>query len=145
MDFQALANQFVRLDVSKPSRVLAYVVSRSSLLERIKSRQFDDPYLLVLKNTVQQGGAKEVVIGDDGFMRLEGRICVPNVDGLRELILEEAHNLCYYIHPGVPKMYRDLKQDYWWRRMKKGIVAYVSWCLNYQHVKYEHQKPSGLT
>ncbi|XP_070036699.1 uncharacterized protein [Nicotiana tomentosiformis] len=46
MDVQALANQFMRLD--------------SSLLEHIKARQFDDPHLLVLRNTVQQGGAKEV-------------------------------------------------------------------------------------
>ncbi|XP_070032408.1 uncharacterized protein [Nicotiana tomentosiformis] len=67
-DVQALANQFVRLDISNNSRVLACVVAQSSLLERIKAHQFDDPHLLVLKDTVQRGGAKEVVIGDDGVM-----------------------------------------------------------------------------
>ncbi|XP_070042698.1 uncharacterized protein [Nicotiana tomentosiformis] len=36
------------------------------------------------------GGAKEVVIGDDGFMRLQGQIYVLNVDGLRDLMLEEV-------------------------------------------------------
>ncbi|XP_070030946.1 uncharacterized protein [Nicotiana tomentosiformis] len=145
MDVQALANWFVRLDVSKPSRVLACVAAQSSLLERIKARQFDNPHLFVLKDTVQQDGAKEVVISDDGVMRLQGRICVPNVGELRELILEKVHILCYSIHQSFTKMYHDLKQYYWWRRMKKDIVAYVSRCLNCQHVKYEHQKQGRLT
>ena len=38
LDVQALANQFVRLDVSEPSRVLSCTVARSSLFERIKDR-----------------------------------------------------------------------------------------------------------
>ncbi|XP_070045187.1 uncharacterized protein [Nicotiana tomentosiformis] len=112
MDVQRLANRFVRLDVSEPSRVLAFVVAQSLLLERIKDRQFDDPHFLVMKDTVQRGGAKEVVVGDDGIMRLQGWNYVPNVDGLRDLILEEAHSSRYSIHPGVTNMYRDLKQHY---------------------------------
>ncbi|XP_070050734.1 uncharacterized protein [Nicotiana tomentosiformis] len=131
MDVQVLANQFMILDVSEPSRVLACFVVEPSLLERIKARQFDDPHLLVLKDTMQRGGAKEIVIGDVCVMRLQGRICVPNVDGLRDLILEEAHSSHYSIHPGATKMYHDLKQHYYWRSMKKDIVAYahVYWSL----------------
>ncbi|XP_070039546.1 uncharacterized protein [Nicotiana tomentosiformis] len=136
MYVQALANQFVRLDVSEPSHDLACIMAQPSLLERIKAHQFDNPHLLVLKDTVQPGGAKEVVIGDDVVMQIQGRICVPNIDGLGYLILEEAHT--YSIQPGVTKKYRDLKQHYWWWRMKKYIVAYVSRCLNCQQVKYEH-------
>ncbi|XP_070046683.1 uncharacterized protein [Nicotiana tomentosiformis] len=61
MDVQALANQFIRLDILEPSRVHAYVVAQSYFLERIKACQFDDPHLLVLKGTVQRGGAKKHV------------------------------------------------------------------------------------
>ncbi|XP_070046903.1 uncharacterized protein [Nicotiana tomentosiformis] len=95
------------------------------ICERIKAHHFDDPHLLVFKDTVQRGGAKEVVIGDDGVMRLQGHICVPNVDGLRGLILKEAHSSRYAIHPGVMKMYHDLKYHYWWQKMTKDIVDYV--------------------
>ncbi|XP_070057881.1 uncharacterized protein [Nicotiana tomentosiformis] len=95
----------------------------SSLFERIKARQYDDPHLLVLKDTVQQGGVKEVTIGDDGVLWLQDRICVPNVDGLRELIREEVHSSRYAIHPGGVKMYYDLKQHCWCRRMKKYIFG----------------------
>ncbi|XP_070034442.1 uncharacterized protein [Nicotiana tomentosiformis] len=88
-----------------------------------QERQYDDPYLLVLKDTVQHGDAKEVTIGDDGVLWMYGRLCVPNVDGLHELILQEAHSL---------------------RRMKKEIVEYVARFLNCQQVKNEDQRLGGL-
>ncbi|XP_070045613.1 uncharacterized protein [Nicotiana tomentosiformis] len=74
-----------------------------------QEHQYDDPHLLVLKYTVQHGNAKEVTIGDGGALMMQGGLCVPIVDGLRELILQEAHNSCYSIHPGAAKMYQDLR------------------------------------
>ncbi|XP_070021859.1 uncharacterized protein [Nicotiana sylvestris] len=74
LDVQALANQFVRLDVFEPSRVLACTVTRSSLFECIRDRQYDDPYLLVLRDTVRHGGAKQVIVGDDGVLRMQDRL-----------------------------------------------------------------------
>ncbi|XP_070029039.1 uncharacterized protein [Nicotiana sylvestris] len=41
LDIQSLANRLVKLDISKPTRVLACVVAQSSLLGQIKARQFD--------------------------------------------------------------------------------------------------------
>ncbi|XP_070056723.1 uncharacterized protein [Nicotiana tomentosiformis] len=140
----ALTNQFVRLDVLEPSHMLSCTVSWSSLYERIRERQYDDPHLLFLKETVRHNGAKQVTVGDNGVLRMHGRICVPNVDGLRELILEETYSSLYSIHPGIAKMYQDLRQHYWWKRMKKYIVAYIARCLNCQQVKYEHQGPGDL-
>ncbi|XP_070040623.1 uncharacterized protein [Nicotiana tomentosiformis] len=106
------------------------MVSWASLYERIIERQYDEPHLLVFKDTVRYGSPKQVTIGDDGFLRMQRRICVPNVDGLRELILKEAHGSRYSINSGAAKMYQDLRQDYWWSRMKKDIVAYVAQFLN---------------
>ncbi|XP_070042967.1 uncharacterized protein [Nicotiana tomentosiformis] len=131
LDIQSLANRFVRLDISEPSRVLACVVAQSSLLEKLSARQLDDPHLIVLRETVLKGGAKEVTIGEDGVLRLQRRLCVPNVDGLRKRILEEAHNARYYNHPGATKMYRGQRPHYLWHRMKKDIVEYVARCLNF--------------
>ncbi|XP_070054599.1 uncharacterized protein [Nicotiana tomentosiformis] len=112
LDVQVLDNQFVRLDVSKLSQVLACVVSQSSLYDRIRERQYDNPYLFVLKDTVQHGDAKKVTIGDDGVLRMQGKLCVHNVDSLRELILYKAHSSRKSLHPGVAKMYLDLRQHY---------------------------------
>ncbi|XP_070032189.1 uncharacterized protein [Nicotiana tomentosiformis] len=93
LDVQALDNMFVRLDILEYSRIAAYVISRSFLFECIKVHQYDDPHFLVLKDTVQHDDAKEATIGDNGVLSLHGRICIPNMDGLRELIIEDAHSL----------------------------------------------------
>nr|GEY52613.1 putative reverse transcriptase domain-containing protein [Tanacetum cinerariifolium] len=56
----------------------------------------------------------------------------------------ELHNSKYSIHPGLDKMYHDLKKLYWWPNMKAEIATYVSKCLTCAKVKAEYQKPSGL-
>ncbi|XP_060170500.1 uncharacterized protein LOC132601438 [Lycium barbarum] len=58
--------------------------------------------------------------------------------------MEEARNSHYSMHPGATKMYQDLKKHFWWMRIKRTISNYVARHLNFQQVKYEHQKPGGL-
>ena len=82
-------------------------------------------------------------IDSEGILRMGDRICVPKIEDLISLILEEAHSSRYSIHPGVTKMYRDLSQTYWWGGMRRDIAEFVSRCLNCQQVKFEHQKPGG--
>jgi hypothetical protein len=43
-------------------------------------------------------------------------------------IMDEAHYSRYSIHPGTNKMYHDLRKKFWWTRMKREIVKYVSKC-----------------
>nr|GEW68004.1 hypothetical protein [Tanacetum cinerariifolium] len=69
---------------------------------------------------------------------------VPLKGDVRTLIMDEAHKLKYSVHPGVDKMYYDLRDRYWWPGMKKDIVEYVSKCLTCFKVKAEHQRPSVL-
>ncbi|GKB15052.1 putative reverse transcriptase domain-containing protein [Tanacetum coccineum] len=81
---------------------------------------------------------------EDGRLYVAERIWVPVYGNLRTLIMNEAHTLKYSVHPGADKMYYDLRDLYWWHRMKKDITMYVSKCLTCSKVKAEHQKPSGL-
>ena len=60
------------------------------------------------------------------------------------MILQEAHDSLYSIHPGNTKMYLDLKETFWWTGMKKDIAAYVAVCDVCHRVKAEHQKRAGL-
>jgi hypothetical protein len=69
---------------------------------------------------------------------------VPNVDHLREKILQEAHNSAYSIHLGSTKMYHDLKERYWWYGMKRDVAAHVALCDVCQRVKAEHQRLDDL-
>jgi hypothetical protein len=79
-----------------------------------------------------------------GTLWLGKRICIPNLKHLKELILREAHDSAYSIHPGSIKMYKDLKTHYWWYGMKRDIAEYVSLCDTCQRVKAKHQRPAGL-
>jgi hypothetical protein len=81
---------------------------------------------------------------EQGFLCYKGRICVPADSELKEVIMKEAHETPYSIHPGGPKMYQDFKEQFWWHGMKREIASYISKCDICQRVKAEHQRPTGL-
>jgi hypothetical protein len=68
---------------------------------------------------------------------------VPKDAKVRQQILDEAHLSRYSIHPGCTKMYRDLKQHYWWTKMKIEIAHCVARCDTYRRVKAVHMKTAG--
>ena len=80
---------------------------------------------------------------DQGVLFFGKRIVVPKDHNLRRIILDEAHSSQFSIHPGSTKMYQDLKQRFWWTRMKQEIARYVAECNVCQKVKAEHLKPAG--
>ncbi|GKF06218.1 putative reverse transcriptase domain-containing protein, partial [Tanacetum coccineum] len=51
----------------------------------------------------------------------DDRIWVPLVGGVRTIIMDEAHKTGYSVHPGVDKMYHDLRDMYWWLGMKRAL------------------------
>ncbi|GKF22401.1 putative reverse transcriptase domain-containing protein, partial [Tanacetum coccineum] len=66
--------------------------------------------------------------GDESLYFMD-RTWVPLVGGVRTEIMDEAHKSRYFVHPGADKMYYDLRDMYWWPRMKRDIATYVSECL----------------
>ena len=68
-------------------------------------------------------------ITQDGILVMKGKVCVPNIDNLRKAIMEEAYCLAYVMHFGSTKMYRTIKENYWWFGMKRDIAEFVSKCL----------------
>jgi len=114
-----------------------------SLLEEIKSHQEEDVKLQRVKQNLERGKSPGFVVDEDGTLRFQNRLCVPDKSELKEKILAEAHNTRYSIHPGGTKMYRDLKQYFWWDNVKREIAEYVDRCLTCQKVKAGHQRPVG--
>jgi hypothetical protein len=58
----------------------------------------------------------EFSVATDGAILYEGRLCVPQNDELKRLILEEAHKSGFSINPGSTKMYQVLKELRSWLR-----------------------------
>jgi hypothetical protein len=67
---------------------------------------------------------------------------VPKDFELRRKIMDEAHRSRYSIHLGTNKMYQDLKKNFWWTRMKREIVKYVSKCDTRQRIKADYLRPA---
>jgi hypothetical protein len=68
---------------------------------------------------------------------------LPEDKTLKDEVLREAHESRFTTHPVSTKMYRDLKEYYWWPNIKREIAEFVSNCGIYQEVKIEHQRPVG--
>jgi Integrase core domain. len=134
----------VEFSFSLSGALLAHVCIRPMLLEQIHELQMKDDELMKIRMRVHDGTMNEYRVRDDGILCLRNRVCVPNDKNLRRMIIDEAHSSLYAMHPGSTKMYRDLKEFYWWTGMKREIAECVSRCLTCQRVKVEHQKPAGL-
>ncbi|WVZ89513.1 hypothetical protein U9M48_035905 [Paspalum notatum var. saurae] len=83
-------------------------------------------------------------LDEEGVLWFKNRLVVPKDMELRKKILDEAHTSMFTLHPGSNKMYQDLKQKFWWTRMKREIAKYVSECDVCQRVKADHLKPAGM-
>ena len=83
-------------------------------------------------------------INNRGWLRRDGRLCVPRASDLLRAVLEEAHHSRMTIHPDGDKMYLDMKRMFYWGGMKKDVAEFIAKCLMCQSVKAEQQKPGGL-
>jgi hypothetical protein len=93
---------------------------------------------------ISLGKAPDFTEDDQGTIWFKKRICVLEIEHLRQLILREAHDSAYSINPGSTKMYQDLKEKYWWYGLKRDVATHVALCDVCQRVKVEHQRLAGL-
>ncbi|GKC12438.1 putative reverse transcriptase domain-containing protein [Tanacetum coccineum] len=119
------------------ANVVADTLSRK---ERVKPRR-----VRAMAMTIQSGVRGMIMAAQSKAFKQENVLAERlHVRGVRTIIMNEAHKTRYFVHPGVDKMYHDVRDMYWWTRMKRDIATYVSKCLTCSKVKAEHQRPSGL-
>ncbi|XP_070045421.1 uncharacterized protein [Nicotiana tomentosiformis] len=99
----------VRLVYSGNGGVVLKNTAKSSLIAEVKEKQYGDPELVKWRERVPQQKKPLLELKGDGVLRYRGRLCVPDVEGLRDRIMSEAHYSWYSIHPGSTKMYHDIK------------------------------------
>ena len=146
-DQPSLCKEFARLNLELvPRGYLNTLEVKSSLEDQIKDAQKRDRGMAEIKKKVASGDikAKCFSIDEHGTVYFGNRLVVPRKTELKQLILREAHETPLSIHPGSTKMYQDLRQRFWWTRMKREIARYVAECDVCRRVKPEHQKTAGL-
>ncbi|GKE98731.1 putative reverse transcriptase domain-containing protein [Tanacetum coccineum] len=140
-----IADALSRKDWMKPRRARAMSMTiHSSIKAKILEAQSEASKDVNTLAEMLQGLDKQFERKEDGGLYFIERIWVPTYGNLRTLIMNEAHATKYSVHPRANKMYYDLRDIYWWPKMKKDINLYVSKCLTCSKVKVEHQKPSRL-
>ena len=97
-----LARLGVRLEDSSNGSFMVHNNSESSLVIVVKSKQNLGKSSMEFKESVL-GKLNKTFSRGDGILRCQGRLCVPNVDGLRDRFLKEAHGSRYSIHPVCQK------------------------------------------
>jgi hypothetical protein len=115
----------------------------SVLLQRIIDAQRTDKGMKYIHEKMEADKAKCFRKDDQGVIWFKDLIVVPKDAEVRQQILDEAHLSRYSIHPGSTKMYQDLKQHYWWTKMKIEIARYVARCDTCRRVKAVHIKTAA--
>jgi hypothetical protein len=103
-----------------PDLSLFNITLTPTLRDEIKAAQKNDEGMGHIMVRMQEGDPKVSCFCEDaeGTLWFKERLVVPKKEVLKKKILDEAHASRYSIHPGSTKMYHDLRQQFWWTRMK---------------------------
>ncbi|XP_017647577.1 uncharacterized protein LOC108487720 [Gossypium arboreum] len=119
---------FARLSLFDYSSLLAELQVKLTWIGHIREKQLRDESLVLRFRQVENGS----------------RVHVPSNSDLRQSTLREAHSSPYVIHPCGNKMYRDLRELYWWLGLKGEVTNFVTRYLTCQQVQAKHQLSLGL-
>ena len=77
----------------------------SDFLNLVKERQLLDVSLKRMVEQLRSDEAKDFALGNNGILRFQGRVCIPDDTEVKRLILEEGHKSRLSLHPSMTKMY----------------------------------------
>jgi hypothetical protein len=115
----------------------------SVLLQRIVDAQRTYKGMKCIHEKMEAGKANCFRKDNQGVIWFKDHLVAPKDAEVHQQILNEAHLTRYSIHPRSTKMYQDLKQHYWWTKMKIEIARYVARCDTCRRVKAVHMKTAG--
>jgi hypothetical protein len=135
--------------LSRRPRVFPLVPLKVNLRERVLMQLLGDSWYLKVTSNLQSGRQldpkyERYILEADGLLRYRGRMYIPKSGDIRSIIPKEDHRELYCAHPGVKKMYEDMRKLFFWVGMKHDVVHFTVKCLYCQQVKANHHHPIGL-
>jgi hypothetical protein len=129
-----------------PDLSLFNITLTPTLRDDIIAAQKNDEGMDHIKRRMHEGDLMVACFCEDaeGTLWFKERLVVPKKEVLKKKILDEVDMSRYSIHSGSTKMYHDLRQQFWWTRMKREAAHYVFECDTCQNVKADYLKPVGL-
>jgi hypothetical protein len=98
----------VEMMVGEIQSYMSGLTLEPTLIEQIRTAQLSDNEITRSREEVEKGVQSDFHVTGDGMLKFRNRVCIPNDTELKRVILLEAHQSLYTIHPGNTKMYRDL-------------------------------------
>ncbi|WVZ67296.1 hypothetical protein U9M48_016395 [Paspalum notatum var. saurae] len=132
------------LNANSGEAELYNLVLEPTIKDQIIAAQKQDKGMAHIRDEIDDKKKACFKLDEEGVLWFKNRLVVPKDMEPRKKILDEAHTSMFTLHPGSNKMYQDLKQKFWWTRMKREIAKYVSECDVCQRVKADHLKPAGM-
>ncbi|XP_052489844.1 uncharacterized protein LOC128042518 [Gossypium raimondii] len=124
--FSLIAVPLTKLLRKGDGKVVAYV-SR-----QLKAHEVNYPMHDLELAAVENNCTTDLGINSNGVLCFRGLIYVLNDEDLRQSILREVHGSPYTMHPGGNKIYRDIRELYWWPGLKHEVTNFVAHCLTCQ-------------
>jgi len=84
----------------------------NEFVDEVRVEQGNDQELQQIIGELGTNKRKDFKMGKDGILRFRERVCVLRSRILRKMLLDEGHKSRLSIHPGMTKMYKDLKATF---------------------------------
>ncbi|GJP33364.1 hypothetical protein CLOM_g17908, partial [Closterium sp. NIES-68] len=81
---------------------------------------------------------------DIAYRKGSMKIWVPNYPPLRQLLLEEYHDVLYAGHFGSDKTLTGIAKHYYWPHLAEDVQKFVTSCNTCQRMNSSKQKKAGL-
>jgi hypothetical protein len=135
--------------LSRRPHVFSLIPLKVNMREHVLTQLQGDSWYLEVTSNLQSGRQLDPMyegysLEEDGLLRYRGRMYIPESGDIRSIILKEAHRPLYCVHPGVKKMYADMKKLFFWVGVKRDTVHFIAKFLECQQVKVDHHHSTGL-
>ncbi|KAK1681688.1 hypothetical protein QYE76_042536 [Lolium multiflorum] len=89
---------------------LASIELQPTLISQIKEAQKGNASIDGIKSQIAAGKAPGFTEDEEGVLWYNGRLCVPSDSELKQVILKEAHDTLYSIHPGAEEKVHKIRE-----------------------------------
>ncbi|SPC67775.1 related to Gag-pol polyprotein [Ustilago sp. UG-2017b] len=124
--------------------VIQYRPVKSDITDKIRDALSRDSWTSVLLEQTHLGSPPlGFAINSMNLLTYRDSVCVPDVDNLRLLIVQDRHNSPSVGHPGRRKTLSLVCRSFFWLGMSKFVHTFVDSCETCQRIKAVRHKPYG--
>ncbi|XP_017628548.1 uncharacterized protein LOC108471442 [Gossypium arboreum] len=103
---------FVQLSMVDDGSLLAELRVKPVMFDQIRSAQLKEDKLMKKREMAQNDTVENFTIDENDCLRFQNQLYIVTTSEIKELILQEAHNSQFALHPRGTKMYCDLRELY---------------------------------